>query len=79
MQGQGDNVSNNIETGKKCPKCGAGGKWHGEHETAIRSYSFPWGAVGDVGWRCWNCGCEWGFEIQQGAGEWLVFLGEVIY
>ncbi|GAI48806.1 unnamed protein product [marine sediment metagenome] len=54
----------NVQTGKKCPKCGAEGRYNGEHETAVRNYSFPWGAVADVGWRCWNCGYEWGFEVQ---------------
>jgi len=31
----------------------------------------PGGAVVDVGWRCWNCGFEWGFEVPEGntAGE----------
>lgn len=54
----------NTETGK-CPNCGAKGKYHGEHETAIRNYRFPWGAVADVGRRCWRCGYEWGFELPE--------------
>ena len=49
--------------GKVCPKCGAEGKHYGEHETAARNYRMPWGKVVDVGWRCWSCGYEWGFEI----------------
>lgn len=58
--------------GKKCPNCGAEGKWHGEHETAVRN--FEAGRVKpemiklnivDVGWRCWNCGHEWGFEVPK--------------
>ena len=53
-------------TGVKCPKCGAEGKCQGEHETAVKNYTFPWGAVADVGWRCWNCGWEWGFEVPEG-------------
>ena len=58
-------MSKVIQTGKKCPKCGAEGKWHGEHETVVKNYSFPWGAVADVGWQCWSCGYEWGFEISE--------------
>ena len=58
-------MSNNIETGKKCPNCGAEGKSQGEHETAVKNYTFPWGSVADVGWRCWNCGWEWGFEVRE--------------
>ncbi len=63
----------NTETGKKCPKCGAEGKWQGEHETAVRNIEV--GRVGgikrnivDVGWRCWNCGHEWGFELISPNG-----------
>lgn len=56
---------NNVEAGKKCPNCGVEGKWHGEHETAIKNYQFAFGAVADVGWRCWNCGWEWGFEVLE--------------
>ena len=61
----------NSETGGKCPNCDAEGRWHGEHETAVRNYKFSWGAVADVGWRCWNCGWEWGFEVleEDTAGE----------
>ncbi len=62
-------MSNNIETGKKCPKCGAEGKWQGEHETAVRNYKLHGQSVADVGWRCWNCGHEWGFEVPQMPGE----------
>ncbi|MBA7511359.1 hypothetical protein ES705_03352 [subsurface metagenome] len=60
----------NAKPGKKCPKCGAEGKYHGEHETAVRNIEV--GRVNnikrnivDVGWRCWNCGWEWGFEVQE--------------
>ena len=65
MQLEGDKVTE-VQTGKTCPKCGAEGRQHGEHETAVRNYNFPWGAVADIGWRCWNCGYEWGFELPKG-------------
>ena len=64
-------------TGKKCPNCGAEGKYNGEHEAAVRVIEV--GRVKpemikrnivDVGWRCWNCGYEWGFEAEQeGSGR----------
>jgi hypothetical protein len=22
--------------------------------------------VADIGWKCWKCGHEWGFELDQG-------------
>ncbi|GAI68797.1 unnamed protein product [marine sediment metagenome] len=53
--------------GEKCPNCGAEGKYHGEHETAVRNYKLRGQSIADVGWRCWNCGWEWGFEIQEGG------------
>ena len=61
----------NVEVGKKCPECGAEGKWHGEHETAVRKLKLPSRTIIDVGWRCWNCGHEWGFELlkEDTAGE----------
>ena len=59
-------------TGKTCPNCGAEGKWHGEHETVVKNYRFPWGTVADVGWRCWNCGWEWGFELGEDAQPYLL-------
>jgi len=66
------NSGNNVQTGEKCPKCGAEGKaYHGEHETAVRNVKLPrptiFGSttVVDVGWRCWNCGHEWGFELVK--------------
>jgi len=52
--------------GGKCPNCGAEGKYHGEHETAVRNYKLCGRSIVDVGWRCWNCGWEWGFEVQEG-------------
>ena len=67
-------MTNNPETGKKCPQCGAEGKCQGEHETAVRNHQiYPAGrdfeprTIVDVGWRCWNCGHEWGFELQEDA------------
>ncbi len=68
-------MNNNGETGKKCPKCGAEGRaWHGEHEAAVRNIEV--GRVNgikrnivDVGWRCWNCGYEWGFDLVKMLGE----------
>jgi len=56
-------------TGKKCPNCGAEGRGHGEHETAVRKHTAPWGKVVDVGWRCWNCGYEWGFEVPKEVAQ----------
>ena len=59
--------------GKKCPECGAEGRCNGEHETAVRNFEV--GRIKpemikrnivDVGWRCWNCGHEWGFELLKG-------------
>jgi predicted HNH restriction endonuclease len=56
--------------GKKCPECGAEGKaWHGEHETAVRNYKLPNQTIADVGWRCWHCGHEWGFEVDKVLGK----------
>ncbi|GAI59969.1 unnamed protein product, partial [marine sediment metagenome] len=45
----------------------AEGKYHGEHETAVRNYKLRGQSIADVGWRCWNCGWEWGFEVQEGG------------
>jgi len=60
-------------TGKECPNCGAEGRYNGEHETAVRNIEV--GRVEgikrnivDVGWRCWNCGWEWGFEVLKEPG-----------
>lgn len=49
----------------KCPKCGAEGRYYGEHETAVRNIKLPATTVCDVGWRCWNCRHEWGFELPM--------------
>ena len=66
-------MSKASDVGRKCPKCGAEGRWQGEHETVVKNYKFSFGAVADVGWRCWSCGYEWGFEVkmvgESGAGE----------
>lgn len=62
-------MSEVTNLGKKCPNCGAEGKYYGEHETAVRNYRFPWGKVVDVGWRCWNCGGEWGFEVPKEVAQ----------
>ena len=62
-------MNNNGETGKKCPNCGAEGRYNGEHETAVRNYQVPGQTIVDVGWRCWNCGWEWGFELAKMPGE----------
>lgn len=52
-----------TDEGKNCPSCGAEGKaYKGEHETAVRNSTVNGIAVVDVGWRCWQCGHEWGFE-----------------
>jgi len=64
MQREGDKVSE-VETGKKCPQCGAEGKHDGEHQTAVRNYKLPSQTIVDIGWRCWNCGHEWGFEVPE--------------
>ena len=62
ITGPVDKVTN---LGKKCPKCGAEGRYNGEHETSVRNYKLPAGSVVDVGWRCWNCGYAWGFELLE--------------
>jgi hypothetical protein len=52
-----------------CPMCGAEGKGHnGEHEPAIIQgkgtfYDLPANII-LMGWRCWKCGHEWGFEFE---------------
>ncbi|MBA7526060.1 hypothetical protein ES705_18230 [subsurface metagenome] len=53
-----------TEEGKKCPSCGAEGKHQGWHETAVRNYQVGGHTVADVGWRCWKCRHEWGFESE---------------
>jgi len=65
-------VSEVTNLGKKCPNCGAEGRYNGEHETAVRNYQiYPAGrgfrprTIVDVGWRCWDCGYEWGFEVED--------------
>ena len=69
-------MSKITDGGKKCPKCGAEGRWQGEHETAVRNCEiypagreFPSRTIVDVGWRCWNCGYEWGFELVKPRRE----------
>jgi hypothetical protein len=54
---------------RPCPKCGAVGKGlNGEHEAAVREGKFLRHKVIDVGWRCWKCGFEWGFdELEEDA------------
>lgn len=59
-------VNKITDTGKKYPECGTKGKWHGEHETAVRNVKLASVTVVDVGFRCWNCGHEWGFELLVG-------------
>lgn len=56
---------NSGENGKKCPKCGAVGRYHGEHYAAFRQMKAGKISVVNVGWRCWNCGHEWGFEALK--------------
>ena len=65
-------MSKVTDAGKICPQCGAHGRYNGEHETAVRNFEV--GRVKpelikrnivDVGWRCWNCGHEWGFELEK--------------
>lgn len=53
------------ERGERCPKCGAEGKYQGEHETVVRNYKINGLNVADVGWRCWLCSHVWGFEISS--------------
>jgi hypothetical protein len=60
-------VEENVRE-QPCPSCGAIGKGpNGEHATALRSGTKP--GLGfvpiDVGWRCWKCGHEWGFEYDK--------------
>jgi len=61
-------------TGKTCPNCGAEGRGHGEHEPAVRNIEV--GRVEgikrnivDIGWRCWNCGHTWGFEVWKEVAQ----------
>lgn len=56
---------NKEGNGYKCPKCGAEGKHHGEHVAAVRHVKTGNVTVIDVGWGCWNCGHEWGFEALK--------------
>ena len=52
--------------GRVCPKCGAEGKGiDGAHDTTVRKAKTDNTSVFDVGWRCWNCGYEWGFEFCE--------------
>ena len=67
-------MSKVTNLGKKCPNCGAEGGYNGEHEAAVRNIEV--GRVEgikrnmvDVGWRCWSCGHEWGFELAKMLGE----------
>lgn len=63
-------MSKITNAGKKCPNCGAEGKCEDEHETAIRNVKLGSVTIVDVGWRCWKCGNEWGFEAgQEGFGN----------
>ncbi len=41
----------------KCPNCG-----ESEIGTAVRQYPGLPGVV-DVGWKCYTCDHEWGFEL----------------
>lgn len=56
---------NKEGNGYKCPKCGAEGKYHGEHYAAFRQIKSGKITVVNVGWRCWNCGHEWGFQEES--------------
>jgi PHP family Zn ribbon phosphoesterase len=50
--------------GKVCPNCGAKGKaWQGEHATCARHCDTGKVNIVDVGWKCYECGHEWGFEF----------------
>ena len=53
---------NKEVNGYKCPKCGAEGKYHGEHVAAVKQVKVGKISVVNVGWGCWSCGHEWGFE-----------------
>lgn len=46
----------------QCPKCGS----LAEHPTEVKQ---PGGGIIDVGWKCVNCGHEWGFEVYKKEGE----------
>ena len=59
-------MNKTTDTGKKCPKCDAKGKVHGENETVVRNVKLASVTMADVGFRCWNCGHEWGFELLVG-------------
>lgn len=67
-------MNNNGEFGKKCPNCGAEGRYNGEHEAAVKNIEVERvngtkRNIVDVGWRCWNCGYKWGFELAKILGE----------
>ncbi len=51
--------------GKKCPDCGAEGKYHGEHVAAVKQVKVGKRSVVNAGWGCWSCGHEWGFEALK--------------
>jgi len=52
--------------GKECPLCGAlGQSTTCEHSTVVRNVKIGDISFCDVGWRCWQCGHEWGFEAPQ--------------
>ncbi|MBA7678042.1 hypothetical protein ES703_86313 [subsurface metagenome] len=53
---------NKEGNGYKCPECGAAGKYHGEHVAAVRQVKGGRLTEVNVGWGCWSCGHEWGFE-----------------
>jgi len=60
-------ASREESDGKRCPNCTSGGQGaNGEHETAIHQVKSQGVSVNviDMGWCCWNCGYEWGFEYQ---------------
>ncbi|HLA27144.1 MAG TPA: hypothetical protein VJZ49_04550 [Syntrophales bacterium] len=52
--------------GKRCPNCTSQGQTaSGEHATAAHQVKSQGVSVIDIGWRCWNCGYEWGFEYPS--------------
>ena len=49
--------------GKRCPNCAVEGKGAGgEHDIITLLKGMGMYVFRKCGWRCWNCGYEWGFE-----------------
>lgn len=62
-------LSREQSDGKRCPNCTSEGKgYQSEHDASVHQKQVTeYLRVIDVGWRCWNCGYEWGFESAKGG------------